>query len=532
MEINNIKNDKMSEKTIYLFLLLYVFILLFFCSYMSPMYYSNEWADVNVYLTIGKSMFYGKVPYVDVFDHKGPFIFFLYALGYFISEHSFLGMFIIELVAWLAMVYSLYKLARLYLPQFASLIASSSMPILLIELMKSGGSAEEFILTIQCVSFYLFALYFNQQTPTKYPVKHMFIHGVLCSIVLFTKLNLLVSWIFPLAGIFICILLSKQYKNFFANIIAYVLGILLIAIPICLYFYVNNALQTAYDIYIVLNSKYADIMTLGETLRLLSFKFLYLFLKPLALFLLGFTGVFYFSFKLLKSKVGKWSFFLSGISLYIMIYMSAVYQYYYPIPILMFSVFGVIAIFSYLKEYIRIKHPSLSFTFISIVILVYIGLGQTTLEETKIALLVNTDPGIMMKKSQRVISKEPNPTLLNLGFGLSNSLFTTCEIVPNIRYFVTPNFKYKSYPEMRDEQAKYISEKKTKFVIMGVPLLRKYTSRTTKEAEMANITNYNYFIKDSAFNKNYELVHYDTIINLIDERNFDIYALYKLKENE
>ena len=497
---------------------------------MSPIYYSNEWADVNVYFTIGKSILAGKVPYVDLFDHKGPLIFFLYGLGYAISGHSFFGMFLLELVAWLFMMYALYKQASLYLNQFSAFIATSIMPILLIGLMKTGGSAEEFILTIQCVGFYLFAVYYNTKRPGKHPLKYMFVHGFLCSIVIFTKINLIVIWMFPLAGILLCILIAKEYKNFFLNILTFILGILVIALPVCLYFYLNDALKNAYDTYIVLNSKYADIMTISETVRLLSFKLLYLYLEPFSLFLLGFVGVFYYPFKLVKSVIGKWMFFIAGILSYLIIYMSAVYQYYYPIPILMFSMFGVFGILVFLEKYIKVKKTSLWMALVFVVVFVYMGLSQTTLEETRIALLMSKDPGVMMKKTQRVINKEKNPTLLNLGFGLSNSLFTTCEIFPNVRYFVTPNLTYESFPQMRDEQAEYIKERKTQFVVMGVPLLRRYKSRITKDIEVSNITNYNYFIKDSAFVKNYELVHYDTIINTIDERNFEIYALFKLRE--
>lgn len=499
---------------------------------MSPIYFTNEWADVNVYYTIGKSITIGKVPYVDVFDHKGPFIFFLYGLGFLISGHSFLGMFLLQLVAWTFMLFALYQQARLYLDQFPSFIAAISMPFFLLGLMKSGGSAEEFILTIQCISFYLFAVYFNEEKPTKYPVKYMFLHGIFSSIVIFTKINLIVAWIFPLAGVFVCLVMAREFKNLLFNIFAYILGFILVALPILIYFYTNNALQEAYDTYIVLNSKYADILTFFEILRLLSMKLLYLYLQPLSLFLLGFVGLFYYSFKLVKSVVGKCVFFLSGSSLYIMIYMSTVYQYYYPIPILMLSVYGVISILAFLKNYVQIQKTSLWLIIVCSLVVFYASLSQTTLEETRLALMLNTDPGPMMKKTQREINKEPNATLLNLGFGLSNSLFTTCEIFPNVRYFVTPNFTNESYPEMRDEQEKYILEKKTKFVVLNVPLKRKYTSRTTKDSEIANFSNYNYFTKDETFNNNYELVHYDTIINTIDERNFDIYALYKLRENK
>ena len=62
----------------------------------SPLYAANFWTDTNIYFTIGRGMTRGLLPYRDLFDHKGPLLFMLYALGAAISDTSFIGVFILE----------------------------------------------------------------------------------------------------------------------------------------------------------------------------------------------------------------------------------------------------------------------------------------------------------------------------------------------------------------------------------------------------------------------------------------------------
>ena len=47
----------------------------------SPLY--SDWGyDSAMFQTIGKYWAQGHLPYVELFDHKGPIIFFINALGY------------------------------------------------------------------------------------------------------------------------------------------------------------------------------------------------------------------------------------------------------------------------------------------------------------------------------------------------------------------------------------------------------------------------------------------------------------------
>ena len=72
----------------------------------SPLYAANFWTDTNIYFTIGRGMTRGLMPYRDLFDHKGPLVFMLYALGAAISDTSFIGVFILEALSLAAAVYA------------------------------------------------------------------------------------------------------------------------------------------------------------------------------------------------------------------------------------------------------------------------------------------------------------------------------------------------------------------------------------------------------------------------------------------
>lgn len=69
------------------------------CSKSSPLYPLNDWVDANCFMTVGKSMIHGLVPYRDLIEQKGPLLYMIHAVAALISETSFLGVYFIEIAA-------------------------------------------------------------------------------------------------------------------------------------------------------------------------------------------------------------------------------------------------------------------------------------------------------------------------------------------------------------------------------------------------------------------------------------------------
>ena len=55
----------------------------------SPLFPFNPWDDANCFFTLGRGIIHGLVPYRDLYEQKGPLLYFIYALAALISEKSF-----------------------------------------------------------------------------------------------------------------------------------------------------------------------------------------------------------------------------------------------------------------------------------------------------------------------------------------------------------------------------------------------------------------------------------------------------------
>lgn len=470
------------DKSNIVLLFIYTVVLLFFCSMMSPLYPVNEWADVNLYYNIGKCMMNGKVLYVDTFDHKGPVIFIIYGIGYLFSGASFFGMYIIQILCWCVMVYAAYFTARLFLEKQYAFIVALIFPVLLLLRTQMGGSAEEFILVFISVSTYYFICYFKEK-PQSHKPKYMLIHGIMCSLVFFTKLSLVLFWVFPILAIGVSLLVRKEYKNLLQNIGAFLGGFLIIALPVILYLFINDALDNAYDIYIKLNREYANITSDYVFLRFYQ-RLRYSF----ADFSIILLGAFVFPFRYLKNNIGRAAFILTFLSLFFIVNSSFNYADYYAIPYYIFGTMGCIVILGFLKDFIVLRQQ----WFISLFfVIICIGIGITGKKyfgEDRHVLQRQETPSGMIHQFSNIIIKEHNPTLLNLGNDLGNGVFTKTGILPNVKYFVTPNILYEAFADMRDEQTRYIRDKEVQFVILA-----------------EGSFNYNYFSNLEYLQENYAL---------------------------
>ena len=139
-----------------LLITLIAFVMMLFCSASSPFYFANNWVDVNAYLTMGRGLFHGKVLYLELFDHKGPLLYFIYGISSLISPHNYFGLYLLESVFFTIALYYAFKLANLFLDRSKSyLTLFMLLPFVFIyKLFVLGGSAEEFIIPIMFISIF------------------------------------------------------------------------------------------------------------------------------------------------------------------------------------------------------------------------------------------------------------------------------------------------------------------------------------------------------------------------------------------
>lgn len=80
------------------FILVTALLLLTICSMTSFLFPIHNRVDQNCFMTIGKGVLNGQVMYKDLFDQKGPITYFIHAVAAFISDSSFIGVFLIQYI--------------------------------------------------------------------------------------------------------------------------------------------------------------------------------------------------------------------------------------------------------------------------------------------------------------------------------------------------------------------------------------------------------------------------------------------------
>ena len=80
----------------------------------SPLYPINDWVDAQCFFTVGKAMMKGMVPYRDLMEQKGPLLYLIYGIASLISYNSFLGVYLIEIVAFVIYLYFIIKIWALF----------------------------------------------------------------------------------------------------------------------------------------------------------------------------------------------------------------------------------------------------------------------------------------------------------------------------------------------------------------------------------------------------------------------------------
>lgn len=221
MKVKNIFKISINEKQykwiIGIYCIVNAILFLTICSKNSYLYPFNNWDDPNSFFTMGKGMANGCIIYKDLFEQKGPLLYVMHAIAYIISNRTFIGIFLFEVLSFTVFLYFVAKIMSLYVRKVHALwgIPLISFVILSSYVFIAGDSAEEFCLPFLAISLYYLIDYYKNDYPNPMSTKKVIINGIIAGCVLWIKYNLLGFWL-GFAG-FLCIglLLNKKVKEAF-----------------------------------------------------------------------------------------------------------------------------------------------------------------------------------------------------------------------------------------------------------------------------------------------------------------------------
>ena len=220
--------------------------ILIFSTTTSPLFGEPFAGDSPMFQTIGKYWAQGSLPYVDLWDSKGPVIFFINALGYFIAG-SKTGIFLIQIISLFISEIYIYKLYNIVFSKKYSL-GLTFLTLFIMLLDYDGNSTEEYLLPLILISFYFIVNWINNyyvDNIIDHKLGYAYFYGITFSFCLLTRLTNAVGLCAAVLVIVLTLIVNRKWENLLKNALMFLLGALTLLIPFTAYFLHNGIFYEA-----------------------------------------------------------------------------------------------------------------------------------------------------------------------------------------------------------------------------------------------------------------------------------------------
>lgn len=511
------KKLRQKDTTIeYIYFALAAFIIMLIATRSSFLYPYNNWDDANSYFTMGKSLFNGKVLYRDVFDQKGMYLYFIYGLAYLVSHTTFIGVFVIEIIAAFFDIWGFARILEFYARRSTAVITA---PLMLTIIVSSrcfywGGAAEEICMPFLIVSVYLTMQLFEKDIASDRSVcRNVALVGLLAGFVANIKFNVLGLYMAYALCIGIYLLFNKRIALCFKIAGCFLGAMLFTFIPWVVYFAVNGALYDWYWGYVYVNvfayAKFGDetVTVLVKLKNLL--RIFYTILREdmccFSMLVVGVIGVQFIGHIKRITRILVPSLMLGT---FLGIYIGGRTLPYYAIPVAIFGIFGLALIVFFLDKITNAtesanlyKKPMLQCGFGILVMLTC--LCTELLFSNSVYFMKQDKDTFFLTKFKNIIEEDgyTAPTLLNAGC-LDAGLYTVCDIVPNVRWFQTQTLDMEEGPgNPYYEQYSYVKNQMVDYVLVRDGALGDISAYY----ELVDSVDYSFPYKNQELTYNYSL---------------------------
>lgn len=461
-----------------------------FCSYTSPAFYFDTSPDNNAFFTVGKAMMHGIVPYKDIFEQKGPYVYLLHGLAYLVSPRSFLLIFLYEIATVTAAMFLVYKLAKL--------LNASELPALLTALLSPllflyhpyydyGDTVEFFTLPLLLSLIYLIVLLDRRHFNVSY--WWYFAQGALVGIVFLSKYTLLGAWIIFYLLVVGRLLVKRQWRSLGRVIGWSAAGFLLAIVPWLIYFGATGALHAFINVYILFNTKVyltssvAAFANLVQSVTLVS----QFYWGNVLFFALGVVGtlVVIFQREVFQSNFSRGLYLASALGCDLLALYGyqagSVYQYYQ----LIYFGFFVLPFVYFCQLFFRhvtlpqdeAPFPILATLLLSLFLVLGVNNNVTNSKvfpnNTSITERQTTKPQQPAQIDFGRIMRQRTPagtrlTLLNYG-SIDMGFYTASGAVPNTYFFQNYNIPQSAAPQILQSQRDVIQQRQVEWVVLNTP---------------------------------------------------------------
>lgn len=424
------------------FLFLFAVVLITLLSTCSFLYPLNPWDDANVYMTIGNAMLGGKELYVDIFDHKGPVLFFLHEWAAMLSRSSFVGIYLLEIVCcYFYLLYSL-RTMRLFAPSAVAVPLMCLLGVLTYssDFFSYGDSVEEFALPIFAHSLYhMLRFVMDRQIPPRW---HSFAMGFCVALLFWMKFNLL---FFYAGGLLVLLFIAwrrSQTKEFWTIIWWAFLGFLAVTAGVLIYFVAHGTLDALWYAYFEVNIfHYHGVGTNGEP------PFWWFKLVKLGIWAVLMIPVFF----LRVSKEVKWLVF-GTYGVLVLSYATLTVQFYYFLTLFPFFALLASCFPQRLSKW-------------ACVVMSIVGLLAIATNWNVVTLVNGTFPTSVLEMADIINRNETEDSEVLTFSSYDTGIYQhTRHLPPNKNYFLSSILD----PEIKREQAELVASGKVKYLVREI----------------------------------------------------------------
>lgn len=227
---------------------IYTVAMLVFSYYTSPLFPNLFGWDSAIFTLLGKGVLGGKEMYIGLFDHKGPFIFLFDALGYLMGGRT--GIFLLQCLFGYVTIAFLYFTGKKLRADNEKIGFPAMLLIMALGMatffytFEGGNMTEEYSLPFIAACCYMFVSYIKRaEAEAAHPPIYAFFYGVCLAVVSLLRLNNAATIGAGVLFVFIYLCYHKQFKNLLFNLLAGVGGMLIVLVPVLLYFHLHGSLD-------------------------------------------------------------------------------------------------------------------------------------------------------------------------------------------------------------------------------------------------------------------------------------------------
>ena len=239
--------------------------------------------DQGVFLYIGEGLLKGQIPYLDTWDHKGPLIYFINALGKLFDPAGEWGVFFVVVIFLVAALGTIYFLLRKRVGKIPLLIGLAVFLGLMLQLCAFDNLVE-----LYSMPFYALGLLTVVNTVEKKNLSSMLLFGVVAALAFSLRPNLIS--IFVAGGFFWLGKMIKIGRKFGRGVLLTFTGVMLVLIPTIIFFGLHGALTNLIDQVLKFNFVYSGNSTASLWIKITQIRSM-----VIPIVVIGLVAIFYLS---------------------------------------------------------------------------------------------------------------------------------------------------------------------------------------------------------------------------------------------